>query len=241
MSAGGVSSFAASRGTPRPRWLAPAVGALALFVLGLLVGAALFGGDGETTQTTTDAPIASAGEPGPRRVVKGVPVGYARTEAGAVAAATAYVTALSGEALLDERRIRTVLEVIAARDVLSELARAYQQGARLTRERLGIGGAAQPTVVFRESALGYRVDRFSADEATISIWTIGVAGSSAAAPPQQSWSTTEVRLRWARDWKVEGLRSRSGPTPSLAGAVSPGSQLFKEISEFEVYRRSELS
>ena len=208
-----------------------------IFALGLLVGAVGFdGGAAPVAPETVTEPDRAALGPGPARIVDGVGVGYARTEAGAITAATEYVTALSGPAALDEERVRRVLELIAAPDALARLTDAYEEVAALGRERLGLDQRPEPTVIFRADAVGYRVERFSEEEATIAVWTVGLTGSSATTAPRHSWSTTVAQLRWVEDdWKVEGLNTSPGPTPPLSGAPTASDELFTVVPEFEEY------
>ena len=218
----------------RRRWLPLAVGGLVVFVLGLVVGAGLFGEASPGPVTTQTR--GTGGNAGPTQTVEGVPTGYARSEAGAVAAATAYVTALSGPLVLDADRVEKVLNVIVAPDARAGLVRAYRQVALQGRQRLGLDASPQPSFVFRGSAVGYRVDRYTDDEARVAVWTISVAGSSAGVPVRESWTTTTARLRWLRgDWRVASLDTVGGPTPPLAGAPSPPSQLFTLIPRFEEF------
>jgi hypothetical protein len=223
----------------RRRVLAVALGSLLLFGLGLLVGALLFGGGGSQKPSAErrDGAVEPPAGPGPRAIVNGVPIRYARTREGAIAAATQYVDVLSGSAVLDNRRVQGILNLVVLPRALPALAAAYRDGVALTRRKLGLQGRVRPTVVFRSNPLGYRVDRYSDAAATVEVWTADLVGSSAAAAPQQSWNTTTVALRWASgDWKVERVKTTSGPTPFVNAAPSPAPQLFSVIPKFDEYR-----
>ena len=221
----------------RRSWLALSIAATLLLAIGAAIGAR---GSSETrttetltvTVSTTDSPRAA-----PSETTRGVggASGYARTSQGAATAATAYVGALDGPALLDASRLRTTLAAIASAESRAALVQAYEQAATQTRERLGVGTAPEPVLILRAVPVGYRIDRFTRDAATVSLWRVGIVGSGASVEPQQSWRTETVSLVWERGgWKVASFRSSAGPTPPLApSAATPASQLFATVPEFE--------
>src|SRR5690606_13674556 len=59
--------------------------------------------------------------PGPSRTVSGVPVGYSRSEAGAVAAAANYTAVLGGKQNIDPAYGREVYPVVALPEVVDDL------------------------------------------------------------------------------------------------------------------------
>ena len=112
------AQFEAARGAGRRRsWLALSIAAILLLAIGAAIGAR---GSSETRTTETLTVTVSTTEDSPRAVpsetTRGVggASGYARTSQGAAAAATAYVGALDGPALLDASRLRTTLAAIAS-------------------------------------------------------------------------------------------------------------------------------
>lgn len=164
---------------------------------------------------------------------------YPMTRQGAVAAASAYVSALGGAALLSPTRVRSVVRAIASSSVRDRLAAAYVQAAAQAREQLGVGTIPAPVVILRAAPVGYRVESFRARAATIAIWRVGVVGSGAGAEPEQSWRTDRVSLLWEHgEWKVASLASEPGPTPPLAAAAeSTPAELFASIQRFEEFSR----
>lgn len=226
------------------RWMVAVAAIAVAFGLGVAAGVFAFGGATRTTVRsggglTVVVPARTSG-PGPARTQRGVPVGFARTREGAVAAATQYVTLLSGDVILNKQRVRSVLSVIVAPSALGALEQAYEQGVDLARRRLGLGGTSKPTVVLRSGALGYHVDHYGNGMAAVSVWSVGLAGSSATVAPAQSWSTTLVTLSWTHgDWKLESLETTPGPTPSLAGSPSSAPQLFDSIPRLEDYAHAQ--
>jgi hypothetical protein len=214
------------------------IAAILLLAIGAIVGAR---GSSETrtieTLTVTVSTTGGRARAVPSETTRGVggASGYARTSQGAATAATAYVGALDGPALLDVSRLRTTLAEIASVESRAALVRAYEQAATQTRERLGVGTAPEPVLILRAVPVGYRIDRFTRDAATVSLWRVGIVGSGASVEPQQSWRTETVSLVWERGgWKVASFRSSAGPTPPLApSAATPASQLFATVPEFE--------
>ena len=107
------------------------------------------------------------------------------------------------------------------------------------RPRRASGSASEPprnrSLILRAVPVGYRIDRFTRDAATVSLWRVGIVGSGATVEPQQSWRTETVSLVWERGgWKVASFRSSPGPTPPLApSAATPASELFATVPEFE--------
>ena len=214
-----------------------AVGGLIL-AIGIAVGTRFASQDDEnpaaitvtvtSASNTRDKKLAS---PGGRLTAR-----YERTREGAVAAATAYVGALDGSAILDPARLRRTLEAVASSNSLPGLLRAYEQATSLTRERLGVRTTPEPVVIVRAAPAGYRIDGFTPEAATISIWRVGIVGSGATVKPRQSWRTEAVSLVWENGrWKVASFRSTPGPTPPLATAAAAASELFASIPQFEEF------
>jgi hypothetical protein len=162
-----------------------------------------------------------------------------RTRSGAVAAAAASITAFDGAVLLDPTRLRAVVTQIAATKSRAVLLQAFEEGSAQTRAKLGVDTVPSPVIVLRSAPVGYRLERFSGDEATVAVWYVGVVGSGATVEPQQSWRTQLVTLVWESGaWKVTSFESSPGPTPPLASDTSdaPG-DLFATIPSFEEFVR----
>ena len=230
-------------GGRRRNWLTRSLAAILLLAVGAAIGSRGSSETGtvETLTVTVSTPKvrarAVAGEPA--RGVDAV-TGYDRTRDGAATAATAYIGALDGRAILDAPRLRKTLTSIASAGSLDGLVRAYEQAARQTRVRLGIGTSPAPIVILRAVPVGYRIDRFTPDAATVSLWRVGIVGSGATIEPQQSWRTETVSLLWEDgDWKVASFRSSPGPTPPLAASVATSAgELFVLVPEFEEFMRA---
>ena len=224
-------------GRRRGVWLAIGTAAVVLLAAGVLIGGRLGPSEGETRSVTVTvaAPAAEGEAASPERPSAGQPA-TERSKPGAVRAATAYLAALGGSALLDPGRLRRTLNSIASRSALPNLRRAYEQAAVQTREQLGADTSPEPVVIVRAAPVGYRVEQFSPDATTISIWRVGIVGSGATVEPQQSWRTETVSLVWEDGrWKVAALRSSPGPTPPLGTAPATGADLFTSIPRFEEF------
>lgn len=220
----------------RGTWLA-LVSAGAFLAAGVLIGSRLSpSGPGTVSVTVTAvAPEIEGGIAGARPRPPGASAST-RSRGGAVTAATTYLGALGGSALLDPAQLQRTLASIASTAALHDLRRAYQQAALRAREQLGAGTTPKPVVILRAAPVGYRVDHFSPAAATISVWRVGVVGSGATVEPQQSWRTETVSLVWEEGaWKVAALRSSPGPTPPLGTTPATASDLFTSIPQFEEF------
>ena len=220
----------------RRNWLAGGVGAVALVALGVAIGSRIVATPRAVATTVTVTATTPAGRP-PLHSPEN-----SRTRAGAVAAASSYVSELDGPALLNSTRLRTIIGRIASSDARAGLVAAYEQATSQARERLGVNTVPAPVVIVRAAPVGYRIDGFSSRAATIAIWRVGIVGSGATVEPQQSWRTETVALTWeAGRWKVASFSSSPGPTPPLSTASAPTSpgDLFAAVPQFEGFARAD--
>jgi hypothetical protein len=193
--------------------------------------------------TTPQAGAAAASQVGPRRVVAGVPVGYEHSKQGAVAAAANYAKVLSSEVILDRRSRRAALAALAAPETLARQQRALDLAVAELAKGLGTSGAspADGTVLLRAVPVGWRLEEYAGDRATVAIWVTSVLGSlngpSGGVPVQEGWGTTTVQLRWARgDWKQLQSTNVPGPTPIADGATPTApSRLIPEAQDFKEF------
>lgn len=184
-----------------------AIGTLILgLVVGILIGFVLdkdqSSGDGART------PAPSAVGPGPSREVAGVPVGYARTEEGATAAATNFSLLASGDQLLDLDALTNAMETLAAPDWKNEAQSQARSGYKFIVDRYGDDAEVTAAVV------RYDVASYTPDRAVVRLWTVSVASGSKRTNVDEVWGILTVHLVWTGgDWRVEGSDSTSGPAP----------------------------
>jgi hypothetical protein len=233
-----------------PAMLSLVLGAVILFLGGLVVGRATMTGSPDATPAAaTTAPGATTAPPataatgdgtaaaapataaasravGPRRYLDGVGVGYAHSQEGAVAAAANFTRVLSSDLILDEARRRAAIDVLAAPEARSRLQKTFDQAVVSLRQGLGAAGAAgqDAQVLLRATPVGWRVESFDAGTARVAIWVTSVGGSvggATAAPIREAWGTTTVELRWAGgDLKQVDSTTVDGPVP-IADVAPP--------------------
>jgi hypothetical protein len=248
-----------------PSMLATVLLALVLFLGGLLVGRATIrtgtaagpvaapATTAATREQTAPAPAtapqaqadqAAASRVGPRKTVGGVPVGYEHSKQGAVAAAANYARVLSSTLILDRTKRRAAIEALAAPETLDRQQRAWDQAVGELTKALGVpdGGAKDGTVLLRAVPVGWRLEQYTGDRATVAIWVTSVlgtlGGSPGGMPVREAWGTTTVKLRWVDgDWKQLQQTNKDGPvpiadtaTPTAAAQLIPEAQQFKEFT-----------
>jgi hypothetical protein len=217
--------------------LAAALGALTLLTIGIVIGSRF--ASTQATAVATPAALSDAEDADPPRPATR---STARTRAGAVRAAALSITAFDGEVLLEPARLRALVSRIASRTARPQLIAAFSEASAQTRAKLGADTVPRPVIVLRSVPVGYRVEHFSPDEATISVWYVGIVGSGATVQPQQSWRTQLVELVWqSGTWKVRSFASSQGPTPPLSSsdALDEPGDLFATIPSFEEFDRAE--
>jgi hypothetical protein len=182
-------------------------------------------------------------EVGPRAWRKGVGVGYARTQEGAVAAAANYTRVLSSDLILDDARRRAAIDTLAAPEAKGRLQKTFDQAVASLRSGLGVTGAAgkDTQVLMRATPVGWRVVEYDSRAAKVAIWVTSVAGSlgqtSQPAPIREGWGTTTVQLRWAAgDWKQVDSTTADGPVP-IADVSPPTAapELVDQASQFKEF------
>jgi hypothetical protein len=172
-----------------------------------------------------------------------VPVGYQHSVKGAVAAAANYARVLSSTLILDRSRRRAAIEALAAPETLRRQQRAWDQAVAELTKGLGIadGGSQDGTVLLRAVPVGWRLEEYTGDRATVAIWVTSVlgalGGSPGGMPVREAWGTTTVELRWVDgDWKQLQITNKDGPVP-IADTATPtaASQLIPEANDFKEF------
>jgi hypothetical protein len=167
-----------------------------------------------------------------RSIAAGVPVGYARTRAGAVAAMAAYGQVLADPRVqLDDRRRRAVAAAVGTARYVQALEDA--EAVFAARRRSPVGQALRPGAhaVFLGLPVAYRVLSYDGSRAVIESWGVAVGASDTGLEPRASWGTTTTTAVWRDgDWKVDGVQSRVGPTPAGTRTPSPAGSFIDALA-----------
>jgi hypothetical protein len=165
---------------------------------------------------------------GASRIEAGVPVGYPRTQSGAVSAATNYLVAFTQPRMFQPAVRRQVLTVLAGPELAPDLIRSVDPGMQRAAETLSVdpntGTSSMGDLVSRLVPVGYQVVSYNNDRARVAVWgtsLAGVAGASSRMPVVNAWATDTIDLTWDGDWRWAGFVESTGPTP--VGTVNPPS------------------
>lgn len=212
--------------------LALALAALLVLAVGFLIGRATAPG-GSSSGTTLQAR-----NPGPTRIVSGVPVGYAHTAEGAVAAALNYSDVTSRQEFLDAGRRKIILSVLATPAFAREYEEKAAPGLALAlRGPLGKGLKEGTPTIFMSAPLAYHVISYTPGRAVIVGWGIALSGNTNGFTPQADFQTSTSTLIWLKgDWKASGGSAVEGPTPALTQQTKPTSadQLIRSLKDLRM-------
>lgn len=192
---------------------------IAALLIGLLVGRLTSGGGDDSPPTPKRGQ-----DVGPTRSVNGVPVGYAHSREGAVAALLNYGAVLSDpNVLLDERRRADVLRLIATPRYASTFRGEGAAALDAVKQSpLGRGLTNGARTVYFGTPISYRVQTYDGDSATVVGWGVSVVGNDQGLAPQATWGTTITTAKWQDgDWKVDAVRTIGGPVPKQADGQRP--------------------
>lgn len=210
------------------RWpviAAALIGILVVAAIGWIAGRASAPEEAAQAQAV-DAPRSAI------EIVNGVPVGVARTRAGALAAADNYVAVASETVLQDPARYaRLVRETYEPSYQAVALREAQAARARMTNlaEQYAAGRKGLALVAAR------RLDSYTGARAHVTTWTAGISWGPGRAAGQR-WFFTETTLGWSGDrWRVEHIdeSERSAPTPGVV-RYSDKAALSREAFEREL-------
>jgi hypothetical protein len=178
--------------------------------------------------------------PDETRTVAGVPVGYARTRAGAVAAMAAYGQALSDPRVqLDDRRRDEVASAVGT----ERYARSLRDAAPVfaARRTGSVGRALRPDTraVFLGVPIAFRIVAYDGSRAVVKSWGVAVVASDTGLSPEASWGTTITTAVWEHDdWKVDQVRSLTGPVPAGAGTPSSAGSFLSALEGMSTLRHA---
>lgn len=146
------------------------------------------------------------------------PASSERTPTGAARAAARALSALADPGLLaSPARRRAVVADLAVPRYRSELAPLFDRTYSYLADTLGPG-----EVVLRMTPVGYRVEVFSPQRATVAVWQVTLIGSTGR-EPIAAWATSRAELVWSRGgWRVERFGADTpGPTPAVTAPATP--------------------
>jgi hypothetical protein len=205
-----------------------ALATLIVFGSGLAVGIRSGNGGEQGGEAATPSATARYPDPGPTRVIDGVGVGYARSEAGALAAATEFLEVSGSSSVTDQAAYRAALETMAAPEWIS---RARETGANATSFVLGRYGEGATVVT---TPVAHRIASFTPENASVELWAVMTAAGPKLKDAEQNWITARLQLRWVDgDWRLSSEDTTSGPTPALLSDSDGGAAAV--LRDFELH------
>lgn len=162
---------------------------------------------------------------------------FGHSPTGAAQAATSYLSLLAETAAGDSADASGRLSAMTTGSLRNELRQGLPALARALQARLA--STAAPAA-FDGWPLGYRVTSYSTPRATVEVWHLDLAASSALGLMTTNYVTTTCEVRWlAGTWRVERARSVAGPTPPPPNASGTVVDHFANaLREFSGYRNA---
>jgi hypothetical protein len=205
---------------------------IAALIVGVVIGVLLgFVLDDESGESSPQGRIPGPAGPGPSTEENGVPVGYARTEEGAVAAATNFNLLAGKDDLLDLDAMTTAMRTLAAPSWKDEASRQAESGYEYIVNTYGEDADVSAAVV------RYDLADFTPERASVRLWTVSLASGSKRPTVEEVWAIVTIELVWIDDdWRVEEIESAVGPAPIDLPSGQPeqnATTLMEEFDEFE--------
>lgn len=204
------------------------VGALAVgVVVGILLG--FIFDKGAQVSPEAQSPVTTG--PGPSREENGVPVGYAHTEDGAVAAATNFNLLSAKDELLVGGALADAMRTLAAPDWAEDAERQGKSGYQYVIETYGNDADVSAAV------LGYELADFRGDRATVRLWVVTTLSGSNRPSVETTWGIVTTDLLWVDDdWRVTGIESSPGPAPVELPSGQPQLTAHQVMEGFDEFR-----
>jgi hypothetical protein len=208
---------AAPRDRGGGRVAATAVALAAVFLCGMFVGLAVFGQPARPASAAPAVERSAGGIPAPAE--------FDRSPAGAAQAAAAYLRSVSVIALTEpQARLDAAINRLAYSGRREEVRHELSAGLESSRAPL----AGSPRVL-RPIPAGYRVEKYTDDQARVAVWTATLAASPKL-DAQTTWRTTTLQLVWEDGWRLAGVGAAPGPSPlDKLGELSQRAAGFKEF------------
>ncbi|GAA2646141.1 hypothetical protein GCM10010425_64250 [Streptomyces spororaveus] len=218
--------FGPSRRTPRTsRSLITVVGVVVLLIAAIAFAnsAPETPSDPASDKPPTDSSTAATGTNPVTGKSAAIPKGFAHDEQGAQSAAANYAAALGSDGMFSTARRGAIVQAVYAPDVAAArqtgLDSVYTDAEFLARIGLDAAGKAPKGLTFisRTNPVGTKVEKYSADAASVSVWhstLFGLAGEGSKNPVTESWYTSTFELRWIDgDWRIADFSQKDGPAP----------------------------
>ncbi|MEV5475444.1 hypothetical protein AB0L66_24250 [Streptomyces sp. NPDC052207] len=234
----------ARRGRSSSRSLVTVVG-----VVVLLIAAIAFanrGGGDSSSDSGDNKPNTSATAASGTRPVKskssGIPSGFAHDQQGAASAAANYAVVLGSDGMFNEESRHSIVDAIytptAAGKLQSPMDQAYSTDflAKLGLDANG-NAPAGSTFVSRTVPVGTKSTHYTADNAKVSVWymgLIGMSGQGSIDPVSSTWKTWNFDLQWLDgDWKIVRDSQTDGPAPVPGDdKAATSDEISKAIEEY---------
>jgi hypothetical protein len=160
---------------------------------------------------------------------------YPRTEAGAVGAATFYLTTINGQLLLDPDKLGAFENRAGSGQYASQLIKDSQDAGDRMESTFGLRAAKQKgaTVVLQPQPLAYKVtSEWNGWSVSVAMWWIELVAIDGAAPTQAFWQTATLSLVWeGGSWRISNAQSDVGPAPGGDNNALPD-----QLRGFQRYR-----
>lgn len=176
---------------------------------------------------------------GPRTNANGVPVGYAHSVGGAVAAASNYLDFLGSPAGFDQRKLDAGLRQIAApgSEQMVDSTKATFFGAQQQLAQMTAGQTGPLLIENKE--LGYRLAGYDEHHARVVIWGLSIGGNAGNLPPEAGFHDYSLDLQWSRgDWRLVSYVDANGPAPQTQQPPSPQGGFVDEVKTYRAFRNS---
>jgi hypothetical protein len=153
---------------------------------------------------------------------------------GAAEAATSYLGVLATAAAGHDPDARASVIAMTTGPLQVELKLGLPMLTSALRARLASSAAP---ATFDGWPLGYKVTRFGATTATVSVWHLDIAASSALGVMTTDYATTTYEVEWrAGVWRIERAGNVRGPSPPPTNAPpTEVDQFAKAIQGFSGY------
>jgi hypothetical protein len=223
-------------------------------VVVLLIAAIAFanrGGDDSSSSSGTGgasngaskiSPTAPSGQRPVDTNTGGIPTGFAHSEQGAQSAAANYAVALGSTSMFQKAGRHSLVDTLYTSDAAGRLQGPLDDAYSTSfLDKLGLdasGNAPQgSTFVSRTIPVGSKVEQYSATDAKVSVWYLGLIGMSAQKstdPVTSTWKTWTFELQWSGgDWKIVTDSQKDGPAPVPGDdKAATSDEISKVIEEY---------